>query len=128
MITENENKTKSLITENSAIIPDFSVFHRIREERAIQAEEEVAKAENGPTPSETNVASLTSHPGWIEVAKHITDRIVALQTGVQAAIANGSSFTEIGQRAVVAKMAEEELEGVLNFVKAREKYVQENKH
>lgn len=120
----NEKQKQLDISEDSALIPDFDVFNKMREERArVEAEQ----SESGITKSEKHVADLASHSGWQEVEKHIIERVEALQKGVQGAIANGSSFVEIGERAVIAKMVQEELEGVLNFVRTREKYVKDSR-
>lgn len=118
MAGEKKNAKRCATT----VIPEFATFSQMRAERA---QEEIKAAKKGATYSEQSVASLTSHSGWSEVEKYIFERISALQSGLQTAIASGSSFEAIGQRAVVARMAQEELEGILNFVRTREKYISE---
>jgi len=111
-------------SNSAAIIPEFDTFKKMREERA---EMEVEEAKAGTTSSEKTIADLAAHSGWSLIENHVFTRIQTLQDGLQTAISNSSDFEAIGQRAVVVNLVQEELEGLINFVRSREKYINEKR-
>ncbi|HNQ31720.1 MAG TPA: hypothetical protein PKJ68_04525 [Candidatus Woesebacteria bacterium] len=107
----------------SAIKPSQGMAHLW-----LRQEKKAEQVQKGADPEDVELAALDEHPGWAVMKEHIAKLKDGIDQKLSEGVTSGQTAEEIGKSTILAVMAKQLLDSIVNKVDDAVLAVEEFKH